>query len=473
MEPNSILIIDDESSICNACRIILSEKGYVVDTCMNGKEGLEAILTGKYDVILLDLKLPDMGGMEILKVARQKTPEACIIVMTGHSTIKSAVEAMKLGAFDYITKPFSDDELIIAVQRAIEKKRLVDENIILRKELFDRFSYNNIVGEDPKIMQLFDNIDKVAPTNTTVLITGESGTGKELFARAIHAHSKRTARQFIALDCSTLSPTILESELFGHVKGAFTGATQDKKGIFEMADGGTLFLDEIANLNLETQSKLLRVLDLQEYKSVGSSQISKTDARIIAATNQDLKIKVEKGIFREDLFYRLNVFPIFLPPLRERKNDIPKLVYYFLEHFCRKMGKRIEGFTNEAMELLINQEYPGNIRQLKNIVERLVIMADSNMLDLIYLSDHLKIKRNSEQDLVPKSLEELKAFKKYLLEERFSRTEKAFLMKALDECNGSITKAAEKVGMLRPNFSALMKKYNISPKTQEKSENNE
>jgi len=312
------------------------------------------------------------------------------------------VEAMKLGAFDYLSKPFTDDELVLVVQKAIEKKSLVEENISLRKELLDRFSFSNIVGKNQRILQVFRQIEKVAPTDTTVVIYGESGTGKELFARAIYAHSLRATRQFIAVDCNTLSPTLLESELFGHVKGAFTGAIEKKAGIFEVAHSGTLFMDDVTNLSMEIQGKLLRVLEMGEYKPVGASQFRKTDVRIIAATNKDPKALVEEGSFREDLFYRLNVFPIYLPPLRERKDDIPGLLYYFLRSW--------DGVS------------------------------------------------------VPETVDELNRVKKNLLEGYFGQVQKAFLLRALKSCDGNITHAAEKVGMKRPNFYSLMKKHNLTAK---------
>ncbi|UCF85567.1 MAG: sigma-54-dependent Fis family transcriptional regulator [Desulfobacteraceae bacterium] len=464
MEANKILIVDDENFICQGCHMVLSERGHSVDICPNGKEALETILDKAYDLLLLDMKLPDIDGMEILKTVRKTKPSVYVVVMTGYSTVKNAVEAMKLGAFDYLAKPFSDDELILAVEKAIENKRLVEENLSLRKQLFERFDFSNIIGENPQILKIFDRIRKVAPTDSTVLISGESGTGKEIFARAIHAHSQRATRQFLAVDCSTLSPGLLESELFGHVKGAFTGAIQDKAGIFKVADRGTLFLDDVANLNMEIQGKLLRVLEMHEYRPVGAAHVKNTNIRIIAATNQDLKAMVEDGRFREDLFYRLNVFPIFLPPLRERKDDIPKLAYHFLKHFCRKTGKRIKGFSEDGLEILINHEWPGNIRQLKNVIERIVIMADQSVLDLLYLLDHLQLKQSWSENSIPETLEELKTLKKQIINDRFSQTEKAFLIKALKACNGNISHAAERVGMRRPNFSTLMKKHHLSAK---------
>jgi len=461
-ESAKILVIDDEEVICNGCRLILSDQGHEVESHTKGRAGLRGIREGQFDVVLLDMKLPDMDGMEILRTAREEKPGLYFIVMTGYSTVQNAVEAMKLGAMDYIAKPFSDDELVLAVASALEKKRLVEENIYLRKELLDRFGFNNIVGENPKVLEIFDQIRKVAPTDSTVLIYGESGTGKELFSRAIHAHSQRAGRQFVAVDCSTLAPNLLESELFGHVKGAFTGATQDKAGIFEMAHDGTLFLDDVANLTLEIQGKLLRVLEEYEYKPVGASHVKRTNVRIIAATNKDLRAMVDDGTFREDLFYRLNVFPIFLPTLQHRKDDIPKLAYHFLRHFCRKTGKRIQGFSDDALEILVNHEWPGNVRQLKNVVERLVIMADRDILDSLDLLEPIQMKGFLKGDSIPQTLEELRAIKRQLLEDNYGQLEKAFLLKALKTYKGNISHAAEKVGMQRSNFSALMKKHKIS-----------
>ena len=462
MEPIRILVIDDEPVICNGCQQSLADRGHSVDARMTGREGLDAILQGNYEVILLDMKLPDLDGMEILRTLKKEKPGESIIVMTGYSTVKNAVDAMQLGAFDYLAKPFSDDELVLSVERAADKRRLILENLALRKELLDRFSFSNIVGEDPKILQIFEAIKKVGPTDSTVLLTGESGTGKELFARAIHSHSSRSTKQFIPVDCSTLSPGLLESELFGHVRGAFTGAIKDKTGIFEVANEGTLFLDDVANLTLEMQAKLLRVLETREYKPVGSNQFKKTNVRIIAATNKSLRGMVAEGSFREDLFYRLNVFPVNLPPLRERKDDIPRLAYHFLRVFCRKTGKRINGFTADALEELVKHDWPGNVRQLKNVVERLVIMADQGVVNVLDMMDHMQSRRPLTAEGVPTTLDELKRVKRHLLKGTFEGIEKAFLARALRDAGGNITLAASKVGMQRSNFSALMKKHHIS-----------
>ncbi|MBN2035079.1 MAG: sigma-54-dependent Fis family transcriptional regulator [Deltaproteobacteria bacterium] len=464
MEPIRTLVIDDERSICEACRSVLVKRGHIVDVRMSGKEGLEAILAGTYDVTLLDIKLPDIDGMEILRRVQKEKAGEHIVVMTGYSTVRNAVESMKLGALDYLSKPFDDDQLVLAVERGAEKKRLMEENLYLRKELLDRYSFENIVGESPKIFEIFDAIRRVAPTDSTVLIYGESGTGKELFSRAIHNCSERSRKPFVSIDCSTLAPGLLESELFGHVKGAFTGAVQDKAGIFAAAGKGTLFLDDVANLGPELQAKLLRVLETKEYKPVGSDRISTTEVRIIAATNKDLGRMVKEGTFREDLYYRLNVFPVCLPPLRERKEDIPKLAYHFMRFFCRKTGKRLHGFTDDALEVLINHPWPGNVRELKNVVERLVIMADRGVLNFLDLMHQLHAGRSLEVEKVPTTMEALKVAKrakKLILKHAFGDMEKAFLMQALEESGGNITRAAAKTGMQRSNFSALMKRHGI------------
>jgi len=467
MDPVRILVVDDEQTICNGCRMALADKNYSVDIRMNGQSGLDAILKGAYDVVLLDMKLPDLDGMDILKAVSKEKPGEHIIVMTGHFSVQNAVDAMKSGAFDYLTKPFSDDELSIAVKKALESKRLKEENVSLRQQLAERFNFSNIIGENAKILKIFEGIQRVAPTDSTVLLWGESGTGKELFARAIHAHSKRAAARFVAVDCSTFSSSLLESELFGHVKGAFTGAVKDKEGIFEMANHGSLFLDEVASLDMTTQAKLLRALETHEYMPVGGNRPKKSDVRIIGATNRDLKEMVEKGEFREDFFYRLNVFPVFIPPLRERRDDIPKLLYHFLRTYCQQVEKHIDGFSDDALEFLINHDWPGNVRQLKNVVERLVIMADDGILGYGSLTDQLDADRIQTRGTIPETLDELKSVKQEMLVKQFGQIERAFLQKALSSAKGNITQASKRVGMQRSNFSALMKKHHLSAKVAE------
>jgi DNA-binding NtrC family response regulator len=461
MEPAHILVIDDERVICDGCRLVLTPLGFTVESCLNGRSGVEAVRRGAFDLVLLDMKLPDIDGMDILKTVHQEKPDLSVIVMTGYFTVENAVAAMKLGADDYLTKPFTDDAIVFATQRALEKRRLVVENRSLRQELADRYRFDKIVGENARILDIFNQIQKVAPEESTVLLYGESGTGKELFAGAIHAHSRRAAKPFVAVDCSTLTPSLLESELFGHVKGAFTGAIEEKAGIFAMAEDGTLFLDDVANLSLEIQGKLLRVLEVFEYKPVGGSHIKKTNVRVITATNRDLKTMVQEGTFREDLFYRLNVFSICIPPLRERKDDIPRLAYHFLKHFCKKSGKKLDGFSDDAMQTLVGYGWPGNVRQLKNVIERLVIMAESPVLDSLDLLGAPAMGASLNGDTVPESLERLKHYKEQVLKQHYLHMEKAFLLKALKSCAGNISHAAEKVGMQRSNFSALMKKHQL------------
>ncbi len=444
MEPSNILIIDDERVICDGCRVALSDKGHSVDICMNGKDGLETILKGTYDLALLDMKLPDMDGMDILRTVEREKLGVYVIVMTGYSTVQNAVEAMKLGAFDYLAKPFSDDELVLAVERAMEKKRLVEENLALRQQLSERFDFSNIIGENPRILKIFNEIQKVAPTNSTVLLHGESGTGKELFARAIHAHSKRAARQFVAVDCSTFSSSLLESELFGHVKGAFTGAIKDKAGIFEAANHGSLFLDEVGNLDMDIQAKLLRAIETQEFKPVGASQLKKSDVRIIAATNRDLEEQVRKGQFREDLFYRLNVFPITVPPLRERIEDIPLLVEHFLEKYARDAGKRVTRVEAQAMDAMATHGWPGNVRELKHSTERAVIMSENDILcpDDFFISSNIDFTNTNNLDL--------------------GNTEKKIILKALKKHQNNISKTAIELGLSRSALYRRIEKYNIS-----------
>jgi DNA-binding NtrC family response regulator len=460
---NKILIVDDELNICNGCKLILIEEGYDVDTAMNGSEAIEKLFEQNYDLVLLDIRLPDISGIDILKQINEQRLDCFVIIMTGHGTVENAVDAMKNGAFDYITKPFDDKEIIKSTAKALENRTLARENEMLKKQLYDRFSFDNIVGENHQIKEIFDKIQRVAALDSTVLLDGESGTGKELFANAIHAHSKRAGNRFLAMDCNTFSPALMESELFGHVKGAFTGADKTRPGIFEIASEGTLFLDEIANLDMNIQSKLLRVLENGEFKAIGSGKVQKTRARIIVATNMDLKKRVAEKKFRQDLFYRLNVFPIYIPPLRARKDDIPKLAYHFLKRFSRETGKQISGFSDDALEMMVNFEWPGNVRQLKNVVERLVIMSDTRQLSRGFLSDHLEIKRKGGVPDIqtPKTLDELKAAKKKFLKVYFGKIEAAFLSQAISRADGNITLAAKNAGMQRSNFSAMMKKHGI------------
>jgi len=460
-ENTAVLVIDDELVVRNSCRKILAEEGYKVILAENGREGLEKAQMGIGDVILVDLKMPDISGMEVLKAIKLKFPHKPVIIITGYSTVSSAVEAMKLGAFDYVPKPFTPDELSLTVHKALEKKKLLDEVDFLRKELYEKYKIKNIIGKSDGMQEVFRLVNKVADTDSTVLIYGESGTGKEIIAKAIHLQSHRQNNRFVAIDCSALSPTLLESELFGHVKGAFTGALSTKPGIFEIANNGTVFLDEISNISPEIQAKLLRVIEEREFKPVGSSEMKRIDIRIISATNKDLKLLVKKNVFREDLFYRLNVFPLFLPPLRERKVDIPLLATHFLKLFRKELNKQIEGFSDEAMNLFMNYHWPGNVRELKNTVERLLITVEGDIIKPEHLSDIIK-KQDIKEDLsIPKDKNELINLKKKIKHQAIAEIENKFLIESLKRNNWNVSRAARETGFQRTNFHALMRKYKI------------
>ena len=457
-----VLVVDDEINICEACLMILGELGHKASYCLTGGEGLDKALRENWDIVLLDMKLPDMEGMEIITRLAEKDPQVMVIVMTGYATVENAVKAMKSGAFDYLAKPFTEDSLSRAVNKALTKAKLSRTNQSLRMDAPKTGADCGIVGESPAIKKVFKQIDKVAATECTVLIYGESGTGKELVARAIHQASG-VKGEFIPLDCSTIAEGVLESELFGHAKGAFTGATSNRVGVLEAVSDGTLFLDEISNLGLDIQAKLLRVMETGEFKPVGLSLMKKCGARVIAATNRELSDMVRSGEFREDLYYRLNVFPLDIPPLRERKEDIPLLAYHFLRCFSEKVGKPIQGFTDEALDMLVGYDWPGNIRQLKNAVERLVIMIDEQTMGIGHLGQHLGLGGRHDDGVVPRSAQELMEAKKRILNQTFGAVQKAFVTKALAESQGNVSVAARSVGMKRSNFSTLVKKQGIDP----------
>ncbi|MDY0376461.1 MAG: sigma-54 dependent transcriptional regulator [Desulfobacterium sp.] len=461
MTDSRVLVIDDEPAIVSGCKMILAEQGYQVESETSGERGLEKLLNAPFDLVLLDIQLPNITGIDILKIITKEGLDIAVVIMTGYGTVSNAVEAMKSGAFDFITKPFSEERLLCTVAKALQSIKIVKENLSLKKQLYDRFDYSNIIGETQEIKKVFERIDRVSPMDSTVLLDGESGTGKELFAKAIHVRSARASSRFLAVDCSTFASSVMESELFGHAKGAFTGAESSYEGIFGAAGDGTLFLDEVANLDLDIQGKLLRVLETGEYKPVGSNRILKSRARVVAATNRDLAQMIKDETFREDLFYRLNVFPIKIPPLRDRRDDIPKIAYHFLRLFCRKAHKKIHGFSDDALGALVNFDWPGNVRQLKNVVERLVIMCDKDQLDHRVLMDNLEIKPLTLVHSIPMNLNELKLAKKKFLEDNFSPIERSFLLNALKNAKGNITQAAAAVGMQRSNFSTMMKKNDI------------
>ena len=456
-----ILVVDDEMIVCESCKRILEEEGYEVETALSGKEAFEKMKANPFDIVITDLKMPGIDGMEVLRTFRKEYPDSIIIMITGFSTVETAVEAIKLGAFDYIPKPFTPDEVSIVVKKAIEKKSLMLENVYLRQELQEKYGFHNIVGKSKKMQEIYRVIAKVAMTDSTVLIYGQSGTGKELIARAIHFNSPRREKQFVPVDCAVLSENLLESELFGHVRGSFTGAVTTKPGLFEVADGGTVFLDEVGNISLSIQAKLLRVLQEREFTPVGGTKAKKVDIRLIAATNKDLEKMIKEETFREDLYYRLNIVPIYLPGLRERPEDVPLLAVHFLKKYAEEMGKAIKGFTPEAMEKLMRYPWPGNVRELENVIERTVVMIDDEMVRV----EHLILPGQQEKEIlenqIPMTSEELKEVKKQVREKAVEEIERGFVLNALERHQWNVTRAAEEVGMLRPNFQALMRKYNL------------
>jgi len=376
-----ILVVDDEAPVRDIVRKGLSQMGgYSVEVAQSGSEALEKIEKDIFDLVLTDLKMPEMDGIELLKTIKGTRPEVMVILMTAYGSIETAVEAMRIGANDYITKPVDLNELLIHISKAKKEGLLLRENRLLRMEVRKKFEFSNIIGKSKKMQEIFSLIEKVALGSSTVIIYGGSGTGKELVAKAIHYNSPRADRAFIPFNCGAIPETLVESELFGHTKGAFTGAVQAKKGLFEEADGGTLFLDEISTILPSVQVKLLRVLQEKEVMKVGSTERTKIDVRMIAATNENLEANMKNGKFREDLFYRLHVFPIFLPDLKNRREDIPLLAYHFLDLYNKEAKKEIKGISKEAIKFLLEYPWPGNVRELENVIERAVIMTDQDYL---------------------------------------------------------------------------------------------
>ncbi|RJO74427.1 MAG: sigma-54-dependent Fis family transcriptional regulator [Myxococcales bacterium] len=459
-----ILVIDDERPVCISCKRILEEEGHKVDYQMSGQEGVKAAVAGDYEIVLLDLRMPDMGGLDVLEVLRRERPDLTVVIITGYATIQTSIEAIKKGAFDYVPKPFTPEELALAVSKALEDRRLRAENEYLRRQLSEMRQGARIIGRSKAIEDVERQILKIAPTDFTVMVYGESGTGKELVAQAIHENSARRERPFVAVDLSALTPTLIESELFGHAKGAFTGATASKPGYFSLAHGGTLFLDEVSNISYELQGKLLRVLESRSVQPVGGQTAREVDVRVVAATNKALDAMVEGGTFREDLYYRLNVIPLTLPPLRERTDDIPMLAMHFLAKAAEEAHKATRGFTTEAMAKLVSYGWPGNVRQLKNVCERLVATAEAELVGVEQLPAEISggtISVDLGSDAVPQTADELKEVKRKLKDMVYAQVEKDFLIDALNRTGWNVTKAAELVGMLRPNFHALMRKYGV------------
>ena len=455
-----ILVVDDEEIVIRSCLRILGDSDHEVESAQDGLEALKKIDENQYDVLILDIMMPKIDGLEVLQRVKESHPDMDVIMITGLSQIDTAVKAMKLGACDYLPKPFDPDELKLVVQRALERRRLLQENLELRNEVGSRYRFENIIGSSPRMQGVYRLIAQCAPTNSTVLLTGESGTGKELVARAIHYNSLRKDKPLVPVDCNSLSESLLESEMFGHVKGSFTGAVASKKGMFEIADNGTLFLDEIGNISLATQAKLLRVIQEREFKAVGDTRAQSANFRLICATNRDLAAMVAAGTFREDLFYRVNVFPIQIPPLRERRDDIPALAFHFLRVFSEELGKKVTEFSEGAMSAIVNHGWPGNVRELENNIQRAVILATDKVVRQAHLGDIAGASLRLDLE-VPKTSDELKRTKKLAREKSVEEIEKRFVLEALRRNSWNVTRSAEETGMQRANFQALMKKHGI------------
>ena len=451
-----ILIVEDESVIRDVLRRLFRPEGYELEMVGRGDEAIELLnKKSDFDVVITDLMLPGASGIEVLKASRELNPEASVILITAYATVDSAVDAMKAGAFDYMTKPFNNDQVLLTVKKALERSHLLLENRQLKQELNQKYGFENIAGNSPQMQEVFDLIRQAAPSNATILIRGESGTGKELIARATHYNSPRKNRQFVALNAGSFPSDLLESQLFGHVRGAFTGAVGDKKGLFESADRGSLFLDEIGNINLEIQAKLLRVIQEKEFMPVGSTRVHKVDVRLICATNADLEQMVAEGKFREDLYYRLNVIEVRLPPLRDRVGDLPVLVNFFVNKYSKENQKRIERVDPEFMNALESYSWPGNVRELENLIERAVVLARDSEIsnDLLPATLHKRTSHTSG------NLPELNP--NISFSEQIQAFEKSLLVKALDRVGGVQKKAAAMLGLKTTTLSEMLKRHKL------------
>jgi len=451
----TILIVDDEESICQSLGGALTDEGYEVLVAKSGEEALKIIAEELPGLVLLDIWLPGIDGIETLKQIRASHPEIRVIMMSGHGTIETAVKATKLGAFDFIEKPLSLDKVLLTVNHAIDLARLEEENVLLKQKVSQSYE---LTGESEAIRELKETINLIAPTNAWVLILGENGTGKELVARSIHRLSKRAHKPFIEVNCAAIPEELIESELFGHEKGAFTGATEKKRGKFDLAHEGTIFLDEVADMSLKAQAKILRILQEKKFERVGGTKLIETDVRVLAATNKDLEKEMEAGRFRQDLYYRLNVIPLRIPPLRERKEDIPLLVKCFLRDFALREGEAEKTMTDEAIEMLMHHDWPGNVRELKNFVERLIIMTPGQVID--------------REDLPPFNAKGTPALMEsaFLEYETYRQAkmafEKQYIMKMLKKYDGNISRTAEAIGIERSNLHRKIKAYGLDVKTE-------
>ena len=451
-----VLVVDDEKSMRELLAITLERQGYEVSVAEDGEVAIEAVRRDGFDVIITDLRMPNADGLQVLRAAKEHTPETVVIVITAVGSTETAVEAMKLGAYDYITKPFKLDEIHLIIRRALERKRLRDENLYLRKQLETQHRFDNIVGKSARMAEIFDTIRKIADSPSTVMVSGESGTGKELVARAIHFNSQRRTKPFVSVNCGAIPEALMESELFGHVKGAFTGAVANKVGLFSAAEAGTLFLDEITEIPTLLQVKLLRAIQEREVRRVGDTRDLRVDVRLIAASNRELEQAVSEGVLREDLFYRLNVIPIHLPPLRERREDIALLVAHFLQKFGRQLNKDVRGVTPEALAILERYHWPGNIRELENVLERAIVLGGGEVLGADALPESVRRERPMkalEVELPEDGMD---------LEATLDALERRYLQRALDRSGGVQTKAAELLRMTFRQFRYKLQKHNMA-----------
>ncbi len=454
-----ILVVDDERGMREFLTIMLKKEGHDVTSAGGGKEALEYVAQKTYDIVITDVRMPNITGVDVLKTVKESSPETVVIIVTAYASTETAIEAMKQGAYDYITKPFKVEEIKLIVRNALEKRKLREENLLLKRKIQEWTTsgvIGGIVGKSQVVVRIIEMIIKIADSPSNVLITGESGTGKELIARAIHNYSYRKDHPFVAINCSAIPEGLLESELFGHIKGAFTGAIANKEGLFEVANEGTIFLDEIGDIPQSFQVKLLRILEEKTFKRVGGNQEIKVDVRIVAATNRDLKKAVAEGDFREDLFYRLDVIPIEMPPLRERREDIPLLVEHFLSKYNRILGREVKGVSPEAMQRLIDHPWKGNVRELENVIERAVTLGNSSVIELKNIEEGLQrgvpYRKPMLVDIPSEGLN---------LEELLQGIEKDLLLRALDKTRWVKKDAAELLNLDFRSFRYRLAKYNI------------
>jgi DNA-binding NtrC family response regulator len=453
----NILVVDDDDTFRKMVKSVLEEKDYHVEAVEKGSLAIEWAKEKTFDILLSDLKMEGMDGIAVLKEVKSISPDTEVIMITGQGSYETAMEATKLGAFDYIQKSAPIDEILLRVERALEKKKHVEELKRLKEEVSQKYEYCNIVSKDPKMKRVFDLIDEVAQTDVTVLVRGETGTGKELVAKAIHYNSARKDKPFVAVNCAALTETLLESELFGHEKGAFTGAFKQKIGRFELANTGTIFLDEVGDIPLATQVKLLRVLQEKKFERVGSSETVPTDVRIIGATNKNVEQLIKKGLFREDLYYRINVFPMYIPPLRERPSDIPILAEHFLKINCKKFNKKVRVISPEALRVILLHSWPGNVRELENVIERATLLEKGEELQV----KDIQLLEAKPVEVVDSGSKNMEIGYKEYINEIVSEAERKYFVNILSKYMGNIRVVAKKSGVDRKTVYRKMKEYNI------------